>query len=1014
MVLLHGHLQIKLFEAHDIGRAFYSKKSVFKSIFKGLAQNAKQTIEKHKHADRDCYIAVYADFTKLFETRIIPRTGDPVWNEAHTVAVAHDVRSLRFLIKDSDRLSAEHVAEVRVDAAALLHDVVEGWFPLRNIKGKTMRGGGEIKLRVRLIGIPDNPVYARGINAQDPNSAAVEDAFFPERGGNQVIMYQDAHCGADLEHTILPSIHLADGHMRNSSHTNALLDMWHAMENAQHIIYITNWHFNPETKNPFDESLPTIGELLKKKSKQGVQVNIMIWDEIDSGHNILTYTKVSKYLHGGGATTYFEGTKVSVKLMPRKSSAPQGIEKILQERFGFAHHQKTMLVDQDVHGQRYLTAYMGGLDFIYLCYDTCAHTPGGRRYEEGTMPWHDCHCCVIGPAAWDTLEAYEQQWLTLAEEYHDHLKDMTSIPGLAGPRQAARTDVNGDSDTWRVQIFRCMDSGSSNFKIGEEDPAGVLGRGLGRAKGVLIDAGLHSMYVHAIRRAKHFIYIENQFFTGSSFAWDKYQDSGADNLVPIEIALRIVHAIDHDERFTAYLVIPLHPERPGPQRSAILLYTWHTIAMMYRVIGEALQRKGSDAHPQDYLNFYALANRHKEADPELDYNKKSEKGGAHQSKSFIHVHAKTMVQDDEYVSISSANLNQRSLDGTRDTELGMGSWQPAYTLATARRDKQVGHGPGQKPGDRDSVDAGPAEGFMDERGGNYADINMERGRQAVPQPYTVNEQPEASSRGRSASEGRSGHQNSGGVVPGNTAGATHAGGVHRNDSTRDVEGVTSIGQPDTTFHQTTSGSTPAAVSQGADPVPTATLVPQPPSASWGEATAGQPTPDVANSAKDPRQQQGVQHTPSLETDQFQQRQGSQSGQQRFEHAEHAVHGQRGATDQAQPIRGGIGPGQEVAYPKGEVYGYRMALWLEHLGGKFNPLYDQPHSLECVKHINSLAKHNWLQFDGDEDVDMTGHLVAFPINVDRNGDVKPIADGQFSDIDNTVVGKSRPIPAMFLN
>lgn len=66
--------------------------------------------------------------------------------------------------------------------------------------------------------------------------------------------------------------------------------------------------------------------------------------------------------------------------------------------------------------------------------------------------------------------------------------------------------------------FRCMDSGSSNFKIGEEDPAGVLGRGLGRAKGVLIDAGLHSMYVHAIRRAKHFIYIENQFFTGVSLS----------------------------------------------------------------------------------------------------------------------------------------------------------------------------------------------------------------------------------------------------------------------------------------------------------------------------------------------------------------------------------------------------------------------------------------------------------------------------------------------------------------
>ena len=41
------------------------------------------------------------------------------------------------------------------------------------------------------------------------------------------------------------------------------------METAKHIIYITNWHFNPETKNPFDDSLPNIGELLKKKSEEG-------------------------------------------------------------------------------------------------------------------------------------------------------------------------------------------------------------------------------------------------------------------------------------------------------------------------------------------------------------------------------------------------------------------------------------------------------------------------------------------------------------------------------------------------------------------------------------------------------------------------------------------------------------------------------------------------------------------------------------------------------------------------
>ena len=53
-----------------------------------------------------------AAFTKLVETRIIPRTGDPVWNEQHTVAVAHNVSELLLLVKDNDRLSAEHVAEV--------------------------------------------------------------------------------------------------------------------------------------------------------------------------------------------------------------------------------------------------------------------------------------------------------------------------------------------------------------------------------------------------------------------------------------------------------------------------------------------------------------------------------------------------------------------------------------------------------------------------------------------------------------------------------------------------------------------------------------------------------------------------------------------------------------------------------------------------------------------------------------------------------------------------------------
>jgi phospholipase D1/2 len=39
-----------------------------------------------------------------------------------------------------------------------------------------------------------------------------------------------------------------------------------------------------------------------------------------------------------------------------------------------------------------------------------------------------------------------------------------------------------------------------------------------------------------------------------------------------------------------------------------------------------------------------------------------------------------MIVDDEYIIVGSANINQRSMDGTRDTEIAIGAFQPAHTL----------------------------------------------------------------------------------------------------------------------------------------------------------------------------------------------------------------------------------------------------------------------------------------------------------------------------------------------
>ena len=45
----------------------------------------------------------------------------------------------------------------------------------------------------------------------------------------------------------------------------------------------------------------------------------------------------------------------------------------------------------------------------------------------------------------------------------------------------------------------------------------------------------------------------------------------------------------------------------------------------------------------------------------------------------VYVHSKMMIVDDSYALVGSANINQRSLGGTRDTEIAMGAFQDNYT-----------------------------------------------------------------------------------------------------------------------------------------------------------------------------------------------------------------------------------------------------------------------------------------------------------------------------------------------
>ena len=67
-------------------------------------------------------------------------------------------------------------------------------------------------------------------------------------------------------------------------------------------------------------------------------------------------------------------------------------------------------------------------------------------------------------------------------------------------------------------------------------------------------------YVHHIRRAQHFVYIENQYFLGSCFEWADSKDVGCSHTVCAELTQKICAKIRARERFTAYVVQPMFPE----------------------------------------------------------------------------------------------------------------------------------------------------------------------------------------------------------------------------------------------------------------------------------------------------------------------------------------------------------------------------------------------------------------------------------------------------------------------
>ena len=175
-------------------------------------------------------------------------------------------------------------------------------------------------------------------------------------------------------------------------------------------------------------------------------------------------------------------------------------------------------------------------------------------------------------------------------------------------------------------------------------------------------------YYKLIDNSKHYIYIENQFFITKTYDKEKRRASGmnlkilVENEIGLHLKARIEKAFEAKENFKVFICIPLLPGFSGtPGESStmncILKYTYQSISHNKGMsLLEQLREKMGDA-VNKYIFFFSLRNHGTiKGIPVTE---------------LIYIHSKLLIVDDEKVLIGSANINDRSMDGSRDSEFAV-------------------------------------------------------------------------------------------------------------------------------------------------------------------------------------------------------------------------------------------------------------------------------------------------------------------------------------------------------
>uniref|UniRef100_A0A8D3C1V7 Phospholipase n=1 Tax=Scophthalmus maximus TaxID=52904 RepID=A0A8D3C1V7_SCOMX len=260
------------------------------------------------------------------------------------------------------------------------------------------------------------------------------------------------------------------------------------------------------------------------------------------------------------------------------------------------------------------------------------------RYTTPRMPWHDIASVVHGRAARDVARHFIQRWnfTKIMKPKYRSLSYPFLLPKSHSSANELRYQVPDCTDA-KVQVLRSSADWSAGIKYHEES--------------------IHSAYIQVIAKSKHYIYIENQFFISCAdnrMVYNKIGDA---------IIERIIRAHKEGKKYRVYVVTPLLPGFEGDITTgggnaiqAVMHFNYRTmIRGEYSIISQL--KKEMDDQWMNYISFAGLRT-HAELEGRL-------------VTELIYVHSKMLIADDNTVIIGSANINDRSMLGKRDSEVAV-------------------------------------------------------------------------------------------------------------------------------------------------------------------------------------------------------------------------------------------------------------------------------------------------------------------------------------------------------